>query len=299
MIRLGDIVKLITNEILDSDIIKKIIELYNKYDFNSAFKDNYKFSDLISYDEFKEYIREFTLLVMNTYLKNIGNKSDTCEFNYISGDVDFAADFTDDDDINVIQVTDKMIKHFYDNGSMEILRYMLHELNHFKVKYDIKCGEYNNDLVKIIKEHLVRLACHDPFDEIKSIKSLKGGYLFVNDDFYECNYEINSEEKYVNLKAVEDYIEIANLLSMSKLIDYNKIYKDYIKEESIKFKIDERLFSSNFFFNTNVLELDEAFDLLIQSHPEWLNYSQIAKDYYLDDNGKVIKKVEEKRKISI
>ena len=49
----------------------------------------------------------------------------------------------------------------------------------------------------------------------------------------------------------------------------------------------------NIQFNSNFLDFEEAFDIMIKSNPEWLKFSQLNIEYCIDENGKVRKRTKE------
>lgn len=109
-------------------------------------------------------------------------------------------------------INKSVIREFYD-GDLEEFTTLFHRLNDFKVKYDIRLSEINEDIVRIIKERLIRESNQDPFGEIDSPKTIKKGSLYVNDDYYRDNYELYFGEVYVNLKAQEDYLFLLKSLT--------------------------------------------------------------------------------------
>ncbi len=196
---------------------------------------------------------------------------------------------------NLLVINEDVIKNIY-NGNIEEFMVIFHELNHFKVKYEIRIGEINEDIVRIIKEKLIRKSSQDPFNEIGSPKSIKHGYQYVNDDYYCDNYELYSEEIYVNLQSKRDFLTMLKKITNNELIqqEFTKIFDNYyeneIDSEIKKYNNHLRDFNSNFYFNSNYLNYEEAFDLLVTDNPNWLQYPQIAIEYYLDANNNVQKR---------
>lgn len=192
---------------------------------------------------------------------------------------------------NLLVINEHKIKDIY-FGDIEKLIVLLHELNHFKVKYDILLGKINEDIARIIKERLIREASSDSFDEKGSIKIADN---LLNDDYYNDNYYTYSEEIYVQIEAIKDFSLIIGALAKNSE-DQNALisfiqngYKDEINELTKRYNNHKRDFQWSFYFNSYYLNFEEAFDLLILDHKEWLKYPGIAIEYYLYELG-VIKK---------
>ena len=150
-------------------------------------------------------------------------------------------------------INKSVIRELYD-GDLEEFTTLFHGLNHFKVKYDIRLSEINEDIVRIIKERLIRESNQDPFGEIDSPKTIKKGSMYVNDDYYRDNYELYSGEVYVNLKAQEDYLFL--LKSLTKKTDiqaeivnlFQSEYKNAFERKIKNYNNHQRDFTTNLNF---------------------------------------------------
>ena len=276
---------------------KKLLNLIRDVIYGIQKDKEFCFGKLISYENFENVIRNFILDVMKTFLEN--NKiADECVV-YIKqlpkGTKGLFLDSKKGN--NFLVINECVIKELYD-GDIEQFIVIFHELNHFKVKYDIRLSEINDDIVRIIKEKLIRESSQDPFNEIGSIKSIKKGYMYVNDDYYSANYELYSGEVYANIKAQEDYLFMLKSLTKDPNIQADIInffqseYKSTFEKNKKYYDNHQRDFRTNLNFNDNFLSYEEAFDLLIKDNLDWLQYPQIAIEYYKDDNGIVHKRNE-------
>lgn len=288
---------LICEKTLEKESGKKILNLIRDVIYGIEKDKEFCFEKLISYENFKNVIHDFILDVMKTFLKS--NKiEDECVVYIKQLPKGTKGLFLDNKKgNNFLVINECVIKELYD-GDIEQFIVIFHELNHFKVKYDIRISEINDDIVRIIKEKLIRESSQDPFNEIGSIKSIKKGYMYVNDDYYRSNYELYSEEVYANIKAQEDYLFMLKSLTKNPNIQADIInffqseYKGTFEKNKKHYDNHQRDFRANFNFNSYFLSYEEAFDLLIKDNPNWLQYPQIAIEYYKDENGIIHKRDE-------
>ena len=272
---------LLSNKTFEDENVKRITNLLKECLTDKSFF----FAKLVTYQEFKDDIYNYIISIMYNFLDNNGFSNDKCTV--IIKDLPkkhrgFFLDCQEYD--NLLVIDEEVIKNIYD-GHIEKLLIIFHELNHFKVKYDIKSGVINENIVRIIKEKLIR-TCKD----IYSFSSLD------SDDYYYDNYNVYSEEIYVNLQAKKSFLYMLKSLTNNKLIqsEFTKIFKeeygDEIAKEAKKYRNHLRDISSRSDFNDYYLNFEEAFDLLVVDNPKWLDYPQISIEYYLDENNKVQKR---------
>lgn len=288
---------LICEKTFNKDSGRKILNLIKSV-ISSAEKDeDYCFAKLISYENFENVIHDFILDVMKTFLESNKIEDECLVFikRLPKGTKGYFLESKKSN--NFLVINECVIKELYD-GDIEQFIAIFHELNHFKVKYDISLSEINDDIVRIVKEKLIRESSRDPFNEIGSIKSIKKGYIYVNDDYYGDNYKLYSGEVYANIKAQEDYLFMLKSITNNPDIQADIInffqseYKGTLEKNKKYYDNHQRDFRSNFKFNSFFLSYEEAFDLLIKNNPDWLQYPQIAIEYYKDDNGIVHKRNE-------
>ena len=130
---------------------------------------------LLQYDNFKEIIIAFVEKIMFSYLEN--TKYYTDKYSCIIKDLPVYLRGEFNPNNNVITINEKVIKDIY-SGKIDAFITIFHELNHFKSEYDIKLGKINSDIIRTIKEELLRASSQDPFSEMKSIKS---GTKYIKD----------------------------------------------------------------------------------------------------------------------
>lgn len=288
---------LLYEKTFEKDSGKKLLNLISDVIYGIQNDKEFCFEKIIPYENFENIIHGFILDVMKTFLES--NKiEDDCVVYIKQLPKGTKGLFLDNiKGNNFLVINECVIKELY-AGNIEQFIVIFHELNHFKVKYDIRLSEINDDIVRIIKEKLIRESSQDPFNEIGSIKSIKKEYVYVNDDYYSANYELYSGEVYANVKALEDYLFMLKSLTknpnvQADIINYlQSEYKDTFVENKKHYDNHKRDFKSNFKFNNYFLSYEEAFDLLIKDNPDWLQYPQIAIEYYKDENDIIHKRNE-------
>lgn len=104
------------------------------------------------------------------------------------------------------------------------------------------------------------------------------------------NYELYSEEKFVDNEAIKNFIlfcKQANIQLEQSDVEYLENRISVNLRESENFLRD---FSRNSNFNSNYLDFEEAFDILIKRNPQWTECPQLKIEYYLNENGQVKKR---------
>ena len=242
---------------------------------------------ITSYNEFKNQIIIFVETIMKSLLEDTKYCNDkySCIIkklpSYYGGVFGL--------ENNIITINEKVINDIY-LGKINSMVHIFHELNHFKNKYDIKLGKINKDIIRSLKEDLLRIATEE-FDKKISGKCYDNTY-----GYYESNYKVLSEEKLADMNAIINFISFIEIIGIELseqdlrqlknefINDYNQ-YNDYLRD--LRFV---------FCFNNNFLDFESAFDSMIKSNPIWLMYDQLKIEYYLDENGKVVKRTEEELK---
>lgn len=287
--------QLLTDKTIENENVKKVISLIKKCFKEFPKEKSFSFSKLTAYDDFKNDIYNFIVSVMNDFLESSGFNNDKCVVDFKKLPKLKKGFYFGSKENHLLVINEEVIKNIYD-GDIEEFMAILHELNHFKVQCDIKSGKINEDIVRIIKEKLIRKSTRDPFNEIDSIKSIKTGYEYVNDDYYCDNYDVYSEEIYVNLQAKKDLLFMIKSLTKDSSIqqEITKVfedgYKDEVEKETKRYNNHERDFTKSFYFNSYYLSYEEAFDLLVTDNPDWLSYSQLNIEYYIDESNNVRKR---------
>lgn len=266
------IMTLLNKKVYNSQEFKELqLILKNLYIKNS--------NNPVSYNELNDAIVSFVTKIMFSYLEDTEFRSDS--FSCIIKKLPSSLKGTFDDENNLITINEEVVNDIY-NGDIVSISTIFHELEHFKTKYDIKLGRITINLIRCIKEQLLREKSLEPFKIV--------GYV---DNYYKCNYEVFSDEKMAEINAATDLcffilktgIEISKqqLQELKDIHELNTIqHQNYLR--------DLRL---NIHFNNNFLDFEEAFDIMIKSNPEWLKFSQLNIEYYIDENGKVRKRTKE------
>lgn len=274
--------KLFTNKTFENEYVIDILDLIYKVAVGGVDDGNLKFSKYISYDEFKDKFCKFIKSIMELLLKDTEYKDDKCFADILEKLPGCDGLFLESKNKNVILIKDTIIKKIY-NGNLEGFLTILHELNHFYIKYSILLGEINEDIARIVKERLIRSSSGDPLEEN------------APNYYYESNYHLFSEEIYADMCARKDFMEMFMILLK------NEETKKELKEFWIEFFTKEtdrdnkrynnhiRDLTTNLNFNDMYLSFEETFEHLIQDNHEWLDIPQIALEYCLD-NGVVRKR---------
>lgn len=233
----------------------------------------------VSYNELNDAIISFVRKIMFSYLEDTEFHKDkvSCVIKKLSSS--FKGTF--DDENNVITINEEVVHDIY-NGNIISMSTIFHELEHFKTKYDIKLGRVSVDLIRCIKERLLREKSLEPFKMVGNV-----------DNYYECNYKVFSDEKLAEINATTDLcffiLKTGITISKQQLQELKDIH-DLNTIQNQNYLRDLRL---NIYFNNNFLDFEKAFDIMIKSNPEWLKFSQLNIEYYIDKNGEVRKRTKE------
>jgi hypothetical protein len=271
-------------QVTSMEILNDRVLSLDSYIFLCSFYENKNSRSSISYNEFKKNLETFAHEVMTAYLIDTPFKNITgyC----IVTKHDCAGTFLDKDNINLIIINEDIVKEMY-KGNIWAITTLFHELNHFKVKYDLKLGYINIDLVRILKERLISTSSTYP----SFIKSCH--YDNPENNYYNNNYKYFSEENYADMVCFENFLYMIknSKLNISKEQAYG-MYKLMEKKE-INYNFHIRDVSDNLNFNSYEVDFEEAFDLLVKDNPDWLEHPQLQIEYYLDKDRKVKKRTAE------
>lgn len=242
--------------------------------FNTSHRNTYTY-----YQRFKMTIMRFAKEIMKNYLNNTIYQNDGC-YSFIYENINSYGLFNPD--LNAIFIKETIIKNLYEKKDLGALVTLFHELNHFKIKYDIKLGYINEHLVRVVKEDLISKTPLVPF-----FIKCKEEY---DNTYYKDNYQFYSEEKIADIASIENVLLFAKKANINltpnqiNIINncthkYNREYKNYLRDVS-----------NNMHFNSYVIDFEEAFDILIKNNPDWLEYWQLHIEYYLNENNEVLKR---------
>ena len=191
---------------------------------------------------------------------------------------------------NIITINEAVIEDIY-LGKINSMTTIFHELNHFKIKYDTELGGVNKDIIRTIKEHLLRSTSQDPFDEKKCF--FKKDCFYISDDYYKCNYRLFSDEKIAEINAINNLILFIEIIGIKISEQHLKQLKEKIEKNTNQYNNYLRDMRLNFHFNDFFLDFEEAFDVMIKYNPKWLEIPQLNIEYYIAENGTVSKRTRE------
>ena len=277
-------VRLITNRTIGNENYQKMGNLLRTFFLSSKniYSDEVaNFKKIISYTEFKIIINNFIYSIMQEFL--LDTKFNCDKVNVIIDKIDNIAIgcFCHSKNNNLMIIDEDLIKEIYTDGKIENFFVIFHELNHFKTKYEIKNGVLNKNIVRILKEDLIR----NTLD-----------YNKHNNKYYQINYNLYSGEVYANIQAYKDLILFIKSISMDEIIQtkiikriMNLQYKR-IKKEIEYYSDEKRNLTYVGDINDNYSNYDCIFDYLVSFNPQWLTYPQIGIEYYLDKDNNVLKR---------
>ena len=245
----------------------------------------------VSYQVFKDSVESFITLTMREYLKGTDFENEKCFC--IIGPIKDNGLFQPD--TNVIIVNEVIIKQIY-NGDLTKMTVLFHELNHFKIKYDILLGKVNNDLARVIKERLLWQSDSLLSGSKATIKEKDLDYINSDSLYYEQNYYLYSEEKIAEIEAARNFLYFLDKFNISLSEQEKRKLNEKVRTNKMEYQIYVRDISDNINFNSYYLDFEEAFDLLVKYNPNWLKHPQLQIEYYLDENQKVKKRTQEELK---
>lgn len=167
------------------------------------------------------------------------------------------------------------------SGEKLCLIVIFHELSHIQQNIQIKNGISTPNIIRYIKDILL-----DEYQDEENKKFLISPIDEIF-SFYKVNYKNESSEIDANLNAILLTIQffIENNIDCTKEEENLLNYFDKLIER----KSQKRNLTHCITFNSYYLSLDEAFDVAIKYHPEWLErYPQLKTEYKLN-NGLVEK----------
>jgi len=167
--------QLLTKEIFEIDNSKRLVDLLYT-SFVNYKSHNFSLSFLIEYDEFKRIMYEFILNIMKKFIENNDIK-DKCMVSICDLPKNIKGFFRRTD--NFLMINEQVIKDIY-NGNIEEFIPIFHELNHFKINYEIQFGIINYDISRILKERLIREVSSDPYNEKGTYKTKKSSNIYTN-----------------------------------------------------------------------------------------------------------------------
>ena len=232
---------------------------------------------LIQYSNFKEMLVVFVEKIMSTYLEDTEYYND--KYSCIVKELPSYRLGEFNSENNVIIINESVIKEIY-LGKINSMTVIFHELNHFKSKYDIKLGIINSDIIRTIKEDLLRVA--------NNIDS-----KFINDDYYKCNYTVFSDEKIAEINSINNLISFVKIVGIELSKQHLQQLEEQIENNTRQYNNYLRDLRLIFNYNNYFLDFEEAFDIMIKHNRSWLTIPQLNIEYYLKKDGKVAKRTKQ------
>ena len=264
---------LITEEIKES---KNFQILSKVFSYHYAHKDNLE--PIISYDEFKEVLTNFIEEIMNNYLIKSGNINEQGKCEIVNFNKRKVGDCID----TKIRLDESVVKDTFLGNLIIFTPY--HELTHFKYNVDIASGKVYGDLIRYLKERLIRI------DSASLDIRVNNNY---DDLYYLLNYDCISTEILANIEGITNLAKLLDIMKIG-LTEADKITLILLlKRNSSLYNNHKRDLMFNLKSNLTYQNFEDFFDLIIVDHPEWLSYKQLQIEYYKDEEGKVKKRTSE------
>ncbi len=171
--------------------------------------------------------------------------------------------------INKIILDKEVIESLMQGHKLNLIC-IFHELTHIQQNIQIHQGRTTETILKIIKDNIL-----DDYQRGTIIKNMKTDNLI---SYYDINYAIESSE----IDAKLNSILLTKKFFIDNGIDYTMEEKelDARYEEALKQKNRKRNLSMISTFNSYFLSLDDAFDVIVENHPQWLlKYPQLNQEY--------------------
>lgn len=238
---------------------------------------------LIQYNNFKETLVAFIENIMSTYLEDTEYYKDKYSCIVKKLPTYRRGEFNPKN--NIIIINEAVIQDIY-SGNIDSMITIFHELNHFKSKYDIRLGKVNNDIIRTIKEDLLRIANRDLFKFNKDSS-------FIDDDYYKCNYTVFSDEKIAEINAINNLLFFIQIVDIELSEQHLQQLKDQIKNNNSQYNNYLRDLRLIFNYNNYFSDFEEIFDIMIKRNPDWLAIPQLSIEYYLGKDGKVAKRTKQ------
>lgn len=276
--------KLLSKEILSLeslDILGEMIKMqYESKDIKNS---------RISLVEFSLIFRYATEQIMLFLIQDIANKNEkiSCKFENLPLKNRGTCAYTKNGYIITINID--VIKKIYEGNILELLT-VFHELNHLLIECEILKGTINFELSRCLKERILHFLGQEELKKCKKItrynKYFSKGFI----SYYYDNYKYNSEEKIVNIMAINEFLTFINYFNIKiTSLEQKKIQK-MLHQNKLEYKNYLRDVRKNITFNSNFVDFDEIFNITIKNYPEWLEFEILQMEYYLNEDDEVVKR---------
>lgn len=173
------------------------------------------------------------------------------------------------------------------NGNRMSLLTLFHELAHIRQNVLIESGSDSSSVIRYIKDALL-----NHYQELENYRFLGKTY---GNSYYRNNYSYNSMEIDAEIEAIYSMITFCDENSID-ISDIMNTVEDYFDDLKVR-KNKKRYVGDCITFNSYYLTLEEAFDIAINDHAEWLLwYPQLLSEYSIIDGGIVVKNRKDNKK---
>lgn len=274
---------ILINEIIHNNkmqTIGKLLKIYNN--------DNLK--KVLTYQEFKILIKAAIEEIMKNLIKNtkLAKREALCQIKEMKNST--RGKMYGSNNKIIIEINEDVIKKIYKGKVLELFT-IFHELNHLLIKYEIATGVINEDIIRCIKEGLLQSLGNDELSTIKNtIKPKQQVFTTGLINYYENNYQYDSEEKIVNIRSIQNLFEFTTNFKIQLTELEIKKLRNKLLENKIEYKNCYRDTKNMPIFNSYSIHYEEAFDVMIKDNPEWLELPQLQIEYEIDENNRINKK---------
>lgn len=270
------IMELLSKEIFNTNIYKELSVILLSQCMNKK--------TTISYEEFKDKIIIFGKTIMKNYAKqnNLNKEANNLEFSIKRLPLRLRGSYISNE--NTVVINEDVIEKLYKGDILEMLT-IFHELNHFKVAFDLKKEITSYKLIQMLKEKLLRYSINA--DEVR-LSHNKG---LQEDAYYKCNYALFREENYVEIHGITDLLILAEKIGIELSEKQKKTLDKLLSTAMDNYTNYDRDFTYVLTFNNFHMSFEEAFDIVFKRHPKWLEEFPVLKyEYYKDNEGKIVKR---------
>ena len=240
---------LINSKTIENKELKELVELIRKSILAKGER-GFIFKKIVSYQEFEKLICNFIKSIMKSFVEETEYKDIDCNAIVIKMPIWHKGIYIPEEGNDKIAINEKTIEDFY-LGNLDAILIILHEINHFKMNYAIKLGYLSEDTVRCLKEELIRRS-----------PNIFGEYD-GNATYYNPNYEVVSEEIFVDMLAIYDFIELFKEVCKGTKARPEEIEELFLKGYSKKLSVLKQKYDnhirdmrSHFSFNSNYLEFN-------------------------------------------
>lgn len=247
-------------------------KIYSKYIIKKVFLKE----PIVSQEVFFEIIKKMVIAELKLYNSNrLSNYEPKCIIKNLNLGENSKTTYTGGEAFGykIIYLDTKVMQDLY-KGNILSFQIILHEIYHVIDKIDKITGVFTCDIVRQIKEDIIR-EC-----EIKEAIKIQ-----MNPKFYNNNYSVISNEKDAQIKSFIFLLRFLDELGLSLTQEFKEDIQEQIKQELKQKENLLRNVENNPNFTEDIASIDEIFEFYIKNHPEYLKkYPQLTIGYIEEDN---------------